>query len=316
MSAICDSLRPYWLQGINEITGKTTTSFRAWLTDGQYVFHGKTQNTPLSFYTAVPDTLIRSFAQDINRMAIASFETIHGIPSNLDIPRSTAWPLIRSYYAAFFAAHAICRIFGVSVSQIYSEQSKNLSKAIATSSSELSVQQGLHRVDIDSVNNCFSIDKLPPHSHEETWKQFGSLLDRLLQNILTNPPSVPNSVIQDTSTVLYAILEIIQTTPCHKNYNWLSHMRNELTYQHLHGAWYPHERASRFRENVSENIISWKKDPIDLTMMQKEPLARFSQGCALIVSLMRELIEDVALRNPNDDSFLSYGALRVLRQCN
>lgn len=320
MSIVRDTLRPFWFKGINEVAGKTSTSFRAWLTEGHYVFQNLTPPSDYLFYTADQNALTRSFAQDINRMSMASFESIHGIPSTNDIQRSTAWSLIRSYYSAFYAAHAICRIFGISISQIDSEQATKLNQAIALNSNIPQLQKGLYRISINVANNNFSMIKLARNSHEETWSQFGTLLDGIVRSLLTESDKISKKAVQQigvqqTAALLMSILGIMRTPPCPKNSNWLSHLRNELNYKHMHGAWYPHECVSRFRKSVEYNITSWRQDPISIAPNQEVTLAKFSQGCALIVALMRELVEDIAHRNSKGDSFLKYGTLLVLRQC-
>ncbi|TNZ65346.1 hypothetical protein CGK42_24295, partial [Vibrio parahaemolyticus] len=65
-----------------------------------------------------------SFAFDINRMATSSFESIHGIEPNQNFPKSIGWLVVRLYYAAYYAAHAILRLFGISCSQFDQQESR------------------------------------------------------------------------------------------------------------------------------------------------------------------------------------------------
>ncbi|MGD0235364.1 MAG: hypothetical protein ABSC55_12620 [Syntrophorhabdales bacterium] len=291
-----------------------STSFRAWLTEGQYVFYGTGSSGEILFYSAALETLMSSVAHDINRMGMAAFESIHGIPSQQDIPRSTAWTLIRGYYAAFFAAHAIARIFGAWASQMDKEQTTELNKAMRLAGKEPRIQQGLHRVELDPLKKCFSVCPLNKRPHEATWKEFGILVQRLTQDLLKDHGHLVDQDAQEAAVILFEILDVMKTPPCRNEYNWLSLVRNELNYQHRHGAWYPHLRVSRFREKVINYIAGWKRSPLEMLTAEEHTLIRFSKGCALIVSLMREILQDLNRRNPNNDSFLRHGAMRVLGQ--
>jgi len=246
-------------------------------------------------------------------MGMAAFESIHGIPSRQDIPRSTAWTLIRGYYAAFFAANAMARIFDAWVSQMDKEQIIELNKAMVAIGEKPCIHQGLHRVEIDPRTKSFSVCPLHKRSHEATWKEFGILIERLVQELLKDSHSADKDA-QEAAVLFLEILEVLRTSPCRNDYNWLSLIRNELNYQHKHGAWYPHYRVSRFREEVNRYIAGWKRSPSAMLVPEEHILIRFSKGCAQLVSLMRELLQDLNRRNPNNDSFLRHGVMRVLNQ--
>ena len=44
------------------------------------------------------------------------------------LPKSTGWILIRAYYAAFFAAHSLLRMFGISCIQLDAQQITAISR--------------------------------------------------------------------------------------------------------------------------------------------------------------------------------------------
>lgn len=315
MPAVADVLRPYWLQGLAEVSGQTSTSLKAWITEESFVFQ---QFDPMAscwtFFTGTPDMMVRSIAHDVSRMSASSFESIHAIPAANEIPRSSAWTLIRAYYAAFFAAHAIGRIFGQCVTQLEQSQSSALNKAIRSSDGTNLLTKGLHLCVPDARNSTFSIIKLSDGSHEDTWSQLGILLDQLGQKILTGASYTDSQSRQAVAVLFVEILDVMRTAPCHSKANWLSHVRNEINYKHQYGAWFPHQGAKQFRTKVADNIGLWRKSPQFQKAKSEHALCHFSAVCGALVSIAREIVLDMAERNSNRDSFLKYSALRVLAQ--
>jgi len=59
LGAYCfaEQLHLTWLKGINEAAGKTSTSFKAWLTEVHYVFQNPTPSSAHLFYTADQNAL-------------------------------------------------------------------------------------------------------------------------------------------------------------------------------------------------------------------------------------------------------------------
>ncbi|MBC3872017.1 hypothetical protein [Undibacterium flavidum] len=315
MSTFAEVLRPYWMAGINEVSGKSTTSFKAWLSEGKYVFQGVDSNQDLLFVPIDFDELKNAVAHDINRMAIAAFETIYGIDNPNELTRSTAWSLIRSYYASFFACHAICRIFAICVPKIDSAQSKTLNKIInSTGNTNSRVSDELYRVEIDVANNVFRMSKQAKGSHEDAWKQFGILLRELEQKVLSSKSSASTvSERQDVALVLDDLRKILQTDNHNHSSNWLSFVRNKINYRHDYGTWYPHERSKNFRSDLISNYSSWKRNPFEISgYRENQDLLKFSKGSLLTISVMRELLEELRDRNSKGDSFLKHGALRLL----
>lgn len=316
MSVAAEVLRPFWLKGINNISGKSTSSFKAWLADGNYFFQEVDVNNKLVFVPVNFDEMMQSVAHDINRMSIAAIETIHGALNPNEITRSSAWALIRSYYASFFASHALCRIFCLIIPMIDQLQSNKLNQAIKSSGwlGQVNyVTNDLYRVEIDHQNNIFRLLKLTKGSHESLWKEFGNLLLDLEDKILLNINVGTTSDRQDTVMLLRSIRNIIQSEHCTHNSNWLSYIRNNLNYRHDYGAWFPHDRSSKFRSSFTECTKNWKKDPLNLvSYSESQNIIKFSKGCILIVSLLHELILELEKRNHDNDSFLKYGVFHIL----
>ncbi|SET61874.1 hypothetical protein SAMN05216326_14511 [Nitrosomonas marina] len=316
MSIVADTLRPFWLNGINNVSGRHATSFKSWLAGGEYFFQGIDSDNNLAFTPVDHALMMKSIAHDINRMTMAAIETAHGIPNPNELQDSTAWPLIRCYYAAFFACHAICRIFSISVTQIDAAQSTEVNKVISSSGwsgAPAKINTELYKMQIDSKNKIFLISKLGKSSHEKTWSQFGEILESLEDKLLLNSRLGTTHDNQTVAMLLRDIRQIIQYDRFKKHSNWLSHIRNKLNYHHEYGAWYPHDNSSQYRNELNECIKNWKKDPFDIHKFdESHTITKFTKGCSLILSLMHEMIQELAKRNSENNSFLEHGAFDLL----
>jgi hypothetical protein len=114
MSYASEALRRHWLPNIQTVVGRPQKGFGPYLLDQNYQVYNRptAQRVELFFSDASP--VLSAFAFDITRFASAAVESVVDTRQNPVFNKSTAWLLIRSYYAAFFAAHAISRMLGIS----------------------------------------------------------------------------------------------------------------------------------------------------------------------------------------------------------
>src|SRR6266404_4020814 len=98
---LVDTVRPFWVKGINSIAGRPTEGVREWIRKGSYYFDNPT--TPETFSISIRDEteFLNALASDINRFSLASFESASHVPRNARFPKAVAWLLISSYYSAF-----------------------------------------------------------------------------------------------------------------------------------------------------------------------------------------------------------------------
>ncbi|MDR5803485.1 hypothetical protein [Caballeronia sp. LZ001] len=314
MAQLSTVLQPFWMRNLNAIGERQDRTVKMWIADGALTFDHMSPSGAWVFNAPDVSALMRGVACDVNRTAAAAFESVAGIPSSTELPRSTAWSLIRLYYAAFFAAHSLMRVHGIAVLQLERSQVSVLNGAMRLVGHATSLPEGLVSMTVDQGNRTFELASLTKGSHIDTWSIFAAKIKELSDAATTS--GLGSQVQrQEAIEVLGEISGIMSTAPAQKTSNWLSYMRNQLNYQHTHGAWYPHERSSRFRAELSEAIEGWKSQPSIELPKSAHTLVRFGVCCAAIVAWARETSLRVASRHPTGESFLRYGALRVLDQC-
>src|SRR5262245_17162076 len=147
MPIVTDVIRPFWLAGLNDVTGNVSQSLAGWFASGKYQVYSPLQIDSFTLHVSEVKFLLSAFAYDCSRMAVVSFESINIISRNENFPKSTAWLIVQTYYAAFFAAHAIMRILGISCSQLNNSaisQIYKISSLFGQTNNIKSISQGFY----------------------------------------------------------------------------------------------------------------------------------------------------------------------------
>src|SRR4051794_31618972 len=114
---LVDALRPMWLPGLPANTGYSDQRFADWVRAGEFYFDAPVGPDGAVFILKSGTTLQPLFAAEVSRFSTAAIETAQQIKQDAGRPKSLAWLVIQSYYSAFFAAHALLRVTGISCSR-------------------------------------------------------------------------------------------------------------------------------------------------------------------------------------------------------
>jgi hypothetical protein len=114
MSLVADALQPFIVRELASLAGRTQVTT---LTDiiiaetaaYDLFFDDAEQSITMDFRE--PKTVIDAFAADCCRFSFAAFQTISQVSVEIMQRDSVAWSLIKVYYSAFYAGHALIRIF-------------------------------------------------------------------------------------------------------------------------------------------------------------------------------------------------------------
>ncbi|MFN5397619.1 MAG: hypothetical protein ACK5RE_09325 [Pseudanabaena sp.] len=323
MSLINNAIQPFWINGLNEITGRQSSGFLNWIVDANYQIY--TDVSSESFILEISNTngnpLINAFAFDCNRMASASFESMWLISKSELFPKSTGWLVIQSYYSAFFAAHSILRMFGISCSQLDPTAIKEVSKIADLFSQRpagVNIKTGYYKCSYDHIRhklNCEHLKASGGGSHENFWKTFY----REFKNISTQILSSSLLPIADAQKVSGQI-EAMCLNLCRNGMNggnWLSHIRNKVNYQHEFNCWFPYQGVSnRYISELYETSQTWLTDPMQINLTATHEILLFHRTCNFIVSLCRTLVEYMSDRcsQGRKKSYLADGSINLLNK--
>jgi hypothetical protein len=260
-----------------------------------------------------PLILSAALAADANRLASASFQTVATIGLELEQRDSAAWAMVKLYYAAFYAGHALIRLCGESCSYLYRNHTTRLAN-VATAlgiTPGFSIDTGLyHCTTQNAAISYVRVRGAVGGAHETFWSIFGDYLQRtstaVLQGSMTR---------LDAQAVFAQITDATRLLSKSGGYSWLSEMRNDLQYKLQHGLWYPEKMRVQSLRTLSRLALQWKGDPmrIDLRNAKLTPLSEFIACCAFIIAACRQIVWRISDRSlAGNRCFLRAGPTSIL----
>jgi len=314
MSILEDIARPFWLVGLNEVSGPQLKGIGGLICDEKYQIYSRI--TPTSFELSFTDSVpvLNAFAGDINRIGSASLETALSILKSSVFPKSTAWLVIQTYYSAFFAAHALLRILGESCTHLEREQVNSLTRVgrLFGTLPHLPISGGLYHLKCDPIAKTISGTALQGSAHEIFWKVFHARVQRL-SNDVVNVTTAPLANRQLASARLSELADNLSFRSAPSG-RWLSTVRNAVNYSQKHATWYPYSGHEKYYSQLFEKTGEWTGDPLelDLSSYGDKDLRRFQVTCNCIVGAFKTLVADMAYRCTTGRSFHHFGALACL----
>lgn len=302
---------------IFEVTSSAESDLKAWVANGYYLLSSalvpsaKNRATEFDLRFNQPEKLHISLANDCNRFSQAAIESMWCIGKINQLPKSAGWASVQMYYAAFFAAHAILRIFGRACSQLEDDHVNKvfqIAGATQLDSGVASIESGFYFSSI--YNNKMKFKKLKD-SHADTWSSFSGLLIWLIDNI-SNTTGLGRHKL-DAITLISNIKSAIHKSGAAKG-NWPSQIRNKVNYQQTHGVWYPYKGAIHDQEAVLRNS-EWIKNPntFDLSTNRNDIALLYCLSNS-ILSLMYQLIKYGYEHSGKVSLPLKNGTFRLINQ--
>ena len=308
-------LQQCWLPGLNSVAGRPGRSFSGWMASGLFqVYHPL---APTSATLTVSDLrpLCEAFAFESNRFSTASFESAYHISNPERLPKSHSWPLVQLYYAGFFAAHAIMRMFGSSCSQLNRADVDSIQEVadLFGMAGTVRLSRGFYRIEFVRQNQQLvfrRLDSALGGVHELFWREFTEMIDGVTAQILQtrlHPASDAR-----VSGKLVELVDALRSSNCADG-SWLSKIRNEINYRHGFGIWFPYQGYSSSLDTVVAKRDRWQNDPMTITIdRSSHELCGFQDACLMLLSFCRVLVEHMANRCPSGKSFHLFGPLGFL----
>jgi len=307
----------FWLPGLHEVSGKYVKGVGGWICDEEYQVYKPVTATSFVLTPPYLEPLLKAYATDINRIAVASFETVSNVLRSSTFPKSTAWLVIKTYYAAFFAAHALLRILGTSCAPLEREQIKSVTAVadIYGYAPPSALNRGLYRLTYSSATNelegvCTKSPKAG--AHEAFWQIFHDRIDRLSTEVLS--AGAGTSANRQLVSTKLAELDSNLCFASPSRGSWLSVIRNAVNYDQKHATWYPYAGQEAYLPQLFDKASEWKADPVELDLASHEgkDLRRFQVTCNFIIAMLRASVTEMARRCSGGRSFHTYGSVAFL----
>lgn len=314
MSALSQEFRAMWLDGIHAITGTPEKSIVGLIGDKSYQIYSPATSNAVTLQFSDMSKVASAYAFDARRFSMAAMETMAGLSRPASLPKSTGWLIVESYYGAFFAAHSLLRLSGLNFTQLERAATKSINDISALFGMQDSpLEQGMFYGVVDHAGKALRIVKSSDHSHEGLWARF---LELLSDAALTIGRNAPSSSVQSSLSKIIELKGLLTDGGKLSKGNWLSQIRNGVTYRHEFSAWYPYNAQPPYFSILDTRLTEWKVDidEISLWPQNGRDIQRFLEACLALVSLCREVCLDMSSRCPEGRSFQDTGAVSLLRR--
>lgn len=302
---------------IFEVSSKSEGDLKAWVANGQYLMENplvpnsqkRANEFKLRFQDS--DSIYIALTNDCNRFAQAAIESMWCIGKVEKLPKSTAWATVQMYYSAFFAAHALLRIFGRACTQLDSGHVKavyQVADATEMTAGVSCIENGFYSSVIE--NQCIEYRKLKD-SHADTWLSFANLLTWIIENVQNTTGLGKHK--SDAIDLVSSLKQAMSQSGAVKG-NWPSQVRNSVNYQQSYGTWFPYKNAVHDQEAILRNS-DWLREPkaFDLSSNNNEIKSLYNISNS-ILSLMYQLIRYGYERAGKISSPLANGTFRLINQ--
>lgn len=322
MSLIADALQPHITNGLITLSGRSPEITLPDLITSQrgVGFHLGFDAVDQSIFIDFGDTelIARAIAADACRLSSAAFQSIVPAANSMGDRDAIAWCIIKLYYAAFYAGHAVIRILGESCSyfdRTHTVRIATIAQAIGTSS-PFQLESGLYRcaVTVGSTEiKCSRVRGASGGAHEAFWGVFQRRIHDLMVQVLHGP--LPPADAQRVFSQLEAAELLVSGIAPHTQ-SKLSLFRNDVQYRQRFGLWFPVRLRSAQRQSLGRLAAQWLRDPmnVDIAIKGSDPLLEFVSACTFIVSLCRALLSRIAERSSaGPQCFVNFGPMSFLR---
>lgn len=294
--ALESSLRLVWAPGIATGRGARELTTHKMFSPRLSTVHKVTADS-VSMYVGKKQRSLDFMCHEADRFATAAFESLLVDARFERNPRSTAWMLIKGYYAAFFAVHSLLRISGSACTRIASDTAAGINREIALLlPGSPSVTGGLYLLSLRNGGveiECKRLDSGKGGSHESLWSLLPGFLNDMESRVLAL-----GAVPEEDARLISAISDLRNLLTRRGGALWFTQVRNRVNYAHEYGAWFPYINSTTDCDRVKGRFDSWRGPPDEtLGGMGNDELSQFASACAFLVSLCSTTIKDLSFRS-------------------
>lgn len=190
--------------------------------------------------------LYKAFTPDFQRFAFSSFETFSLANLEWDHCFSTSWPLLKLYYSAFFAAHALTRATGNGHINLDRRVVGSVNDYLSLINVPEQLSSGSYKVSLKEGDRNISLvleaSTEGSGVHDNFWRYFCTYLDDLATQAINDALPSANSFLSATNALKSCIKDNSRAGV------WFSATRNAINYRHEFDCWLPNNKGSPIRK--------------------------------------------------------------------
>ena len=176
------------------------------------------------------DLLYRLLAGEANKFLLAS--RVSHERSTQNQLNNASWQAIENYYAAYFGIHYLLRLTGTSVTNIDSKGIASIERSNFGTKPNFVVPSGLYIMAYNDSSKTLKLTKNAKKSggsHQDAWKLWEALIDRLRLQTDTDPVEYVATSIDLAEHKRFLVRSTSKYNP--------PEIRGEINYQFRGGAW-------------------------------------------------------------------------------
>jgi len=320
MSLMDDALQPFAVGGLFALDGKRGDENLADLLVGRLGYDLNFDALSRSFSADFrdPNIVVAAIGGDASRFASAALQTISMVERDVVDKDTFAWGIVKLYYSAFYAGHALIRLLGASCT--YLDRS-HISRVTALGAAlgkmpGFRIETGLYHCHVNATSSGFVYERARGSvggAHESFWEIFRQRIRDLMQAVLAGPLDRTDA---DAVFGKLRSFDDILSTRGATAHGALSELRNNVQYRHSLGAWFPVAVSKAQRAKLSRIASQWQRDPmnVELPAADTNILEQFAAACAFVVAVCRSLLFRIVQRSSvRDRCFICFGPVAFLR---
>lgn len=298
-------------------TSAMSSNLKTWLFDGDFELDSASAATQVPVIRNATKSFEPTLAREVDRFLCAMGESYFELQPAKFASRSIGWSLIRAYYSSYFAAHAILRMTGRCVTQLDTQLSQSVMRALQATgpSPHWILGKSQYLIRYDETNQLLTFaDKHAAQggSHQFVWKMFGELIGELIAST-----GALGSVYQTEALLLERISDTLTSQQALKDFSWLSSIRNNVNYSFSYAVWFPFDG---FDSRQSKKLITMLRCDDSIDYLSDNPktqseLEKFCEAASFLVNFANAAANEIVHRS-NTKPFMSKSYLKLQRLVN
>lgn len=295
-----------FIQGLLPDLGREPSKeggLRHWLSGNAYVPSYDGIAKKLTLANIRRQDLAPYLGHDFERFALASAESFFVASSEWDSHNICGWPLLKLYYSAFFAAHALMRSQGWGFAQLGQSEITHINDfmdLMNPGSSKIEAGALLFRV-TNQAQGQVTVAMTKPRTslgvHDGFWKSFCDFLNQSANEAV-------EAAEVGSETFASGVSDVIRSLEGGtSNKGWMSKVRNEINYQHRYAVWRPNKKSDRTATSIAGVQHSPSSGIPLLVRTGKTPIPAFVRAANYLAMLNMEVAANVGARSKTGRSF-------------
>lgn len=279
---------------------RNTRSLHEWIRGNRFS-SAEFQGGECKLYAYSDDELYEAFTPDFQRFAFASYETFLVAGLEREKFSSMGWPLLKLYYGAFFAAHAVTRSTGNGQVNLNRDVVQSVNSFVSLVGCDDELNAGTYNASVqEDANGVYLILRQPNGGggvHEGFWRYFSTFLANASSDAVHRGLPSSGDFVRKADALSSCLIDGGGSGV------WFSSVRNAINYRHELECWRPSTKKSPPRLMLFPSTLG-DTDDLEITLAERDDeLKRLASVSRYLCSLNYEIVNRVISQVSGNTNF-------------